>query len=124
MARKGNVRDYILSDNPADVFEISLNINKKVYPLVSVSSKMIYNIFIGTIEDSFLSKHPEVLALNMDRSATAVCFSIPRISTLDWKLREFQYKLLHNVIFCNDKLHQFGITQSNLCSFCREEVET
>ena len=38
--------------------------------------------------------------------------------------REFQYKLLHNIIFCNDKLYLFGLTQSNVCSFCRKEVET
>ena len=38
--------------------------------------------------------------------------------------REFQYKLLHNIIFCNDKLYLFGLTQSNVCFFCRKEVET
>ena len=38
--------------------------------------------------------------------------------------REFQYKLLHNIIFCNDKLYLFGLTQSNVCFFCRKKVET
>ena len=38
--------------------------------------------------------------------------------------RAFQFKLLHNIIFCNDKLYLFWLTESNVCSFCRKEVET
>ena len=107
-----------------DLANINFNINKRVYSFVSVSSKMVYNIFINTIQDSFAFRHPEVSALNLNKSEVATCFSVPRVSTLDWKLREFQYKLLHSIVFCNDKLKQFGIIQSNTCSFCRKEIET
>ena len=99
--RKG---DDILNDT-VDLSRISFNINKRVYSFESVSSKMLYNIFISTIQDTFISKHPEVLALALDKSGVATCFSIPRFCTLDWKLREFQYKLLHSIVFCNDKLN-------------------
>ena len=116
-------RDDILNDT-VDLSNINFIINKTVYSFESVSSKMLYNIFIAIIQDTFAFKHPEVIALNLDKSETTTCFSIPRFSTLDGKLREFQYKLLHNIIFCNDKLYLFGLTQSNLCSFCRKEVET
>ena len=33
-------------------------------------------------------------------------------------MQSFQYKLLNNVLFLNEKLHIFGIKSSPLCSFC------
>ena len=95
-----------------------------IYSFELLSSKMFYNIFIGTIQDVFVSKHAEVLGLNLDNTEVATCFLNPIICTLDGKVREFQYKLLHSIIFCNDKLNQFGLVQSNLCSFCEMEIET
>ena len=98
---------------------IRFKIDNNIYSFELLSSKMFYNIFIGTIQDVFVSKHAEV-----DNTEVAICFLNPRICTLDGKLREFPYKLLHNLIFCSDKLNQFGLVQSNLCSFCEKEIET
>ena len=39
-------------------------------------------------------------------------FSLPFRTTLDSKLREFQYKILNNIVFTNDKLFRFGLSQS------------
>ena len=36
-------------------------------------------------------------------------YRIPRIATLETKIRIFQYKLLNNVLYLNKKLFQFGI---------------
>ena len=44
-------------------------------------------------------------------------YRIPRITTLETKIRIFQYKLLNNVLYLNKKLFQFGIiSQSNVPS--------
>ena len=60
-------RDDILNDT-VDLSNINFIINKTVYSFESVSSKMLYNIFIAIIQDAFAFKHPEVIALNLDKS--------------------------------------------------------
>ena len=40
------------------------------------------------------------------------------------KQREFQYKLLHGAVYTKQKLFQFGFESDNLCSFCKQQVET
>ena len=45
-------------------------------------------------------------------------------TTLESKLREFQYKILNDIVFTNDKLFRFGLSQSPNCTFCNEEPES
>ena len=51
-------------------------------------------------------------------------YRIPRIATLETKIRIFQYKLLNNVLYLNKKLFQFGIISRSKCSFCELYDET
>ena len=50
-------------------------------------------------------------------------YSLSFCSSMDSKLREFQYKVLNQIVFTNEKLFRFGITQSPLCAFCQKEDE-
>ena len=43
--------------------------------------------------------------------------------TIDTNLRIFQYKILNNVLYLNEKLFKFKIVSSPLCSFCNSENE-
>ena len=49
---------------------------------------------------------------------------ITHFATLEAKLRIFQYKLLNNVLYLNQKLFQFGIISKSKCSFCELYDET
>ena len=40
------------------------------------------------------------------------------------KLRDFQFRLLHNKIFCNDILVHWRKVDSNVCNFCKVEKQT
>ena len=40
------------------------------------------------------------------------------------RYRSFQYRLLHNIIFLNDRLVYFGGTNSNTCTQCNKVKET
>ena len=51
-------------------------------------------------------------------------YRIPRIATLETKIRVFQYKLLNSVPYLNKKLFQFGIISQSKCSFCQLYDET
>ena len=51
-------------------------------------------------------------------------YTLPRHVTFNTNLRIFQNKLLHNILYLNKMLHEFGKKLSPLCSFCMEEPET
>ena len=51
-------------------------------------------------------------------------YTLPRITTIDSKLRYFQYKSLHNTLYLNQKLFPFRKHNNPLCSFCNLEDET
>ena len=51
-------------------------------------------------------------------------YSLAFETTLDTKLREFQYKILNLIVFTNEKLHRFKMVDSPLCAFCNAEVES
>ena len=61
------------------------------------------------------------------RDLTLQCkhiYTLPRITTTDSKLRCFQYKILHNTLYLNQKLFLFHKHNTSLCSFCNLEDET
>ena len=45
-------------------------------------------------------------------------------STIDTKLRIFQYKYLFRIIPTNKRLFKQNIVNSNLCDFCNMDIET
>ena len=51
-------------------------------------------------------------------------YSVNFQSTIDSKLRSFQYKLLHRAIPTNKYLFQCKIKNSDLCYFCHETTES
>ena len=53
-------------------------------------------------------------------------FRRPRKCTLNTysRLREFQFKLLHGIVYTNHHLFRFGFVQNNLCAYCNKEDET
>ena len=51
-------------------------------------------------------------------------YMIPFKTTPEVKLRNFQYRILHRILPVNEALFKMKIIQSNLCTFCKSEVET
>ena len=66
-----------------------------------------------------IQKHDSDTVINWKK-----VYSLPFPTTLDSKLREFLYKILNNIVFTNDKLFRFGLSQSPNCTFCNEEPES
>ena len=44
--------------------------------------------------------------------------------TNETSLRVFQYKILNNILYLNNRLHKFGFVESPLCSLCNREPES
>ena len=61
---------------------------------------------------------------NISRKEVEKIFVQPKMCTLSSKLREFQFKLLHNILYTNHHLHRFRFHENGLCSFCKKFEET
>ena len=93
-------------------------------PLDKSSSKEIYSILISNIVNKPTSNiYFEQLFENTTLDQNKIYLS-PRLVSFDTTLRSFQYKILNNILFLNKKLYTFGITNTDLCSFCNAVEET
>ena len=50
-------------------------------------------------------------------------YTFLRKVTINTYLRSLQYKILNNVLYLNKRLHTFGLSNTQLCSFCKVEQE-
>ena len=62
--------------------------------------------------------------LNIEHSEMREYYSIPFQATIYTKLRSFQFKINHNILYTKEKLHKIGIKSSPLCGFCNQHTET
>ncbi|KAH3884905.1 hypothetical protein DPMN_008891 [Dreissena polymorpha] len=51
-------------------------------------------------------------------------FTMPYKATIESTLRNFQYKYIHRIIATNKYLFKCKLSNSNLCDFCSENIET
>ena len=65
----------------------------------------------------------EKMNVNFDYDDFSNAFSCLYQITNVPKLRSFQYKLLYKAVILNDKLCKWGITQTDMCSNCQQQVE-
>ena len=50
-------------------------------------------------------------------------YKIPFQATIYSKLRSFQFKINHNILYCNKKLYQISKSDTDKCTFCNEHIE-
>ena len=92
--------------------------------LLKITSKLLYTVFKNkkqkspTAQNKIQNKSPE---LSVDWKKI---YSLPFNVTMETKLREFQYKLLDDIVFTKEKLLRFKMIDSPLCTFCKKEIES
>ena len=83
---------------------ITIIINEKEVDLSNVTSKLLYSEFKAvkqtppTAKKKLKNKYPE-LAVDWKK-----IYSLPFVVTIETKIREFQFKLLNDIVFTNEKL--------------------
>ena len=83
-------------------------------------TKRIYKLLINkedALENSATKWH-QILNENFDYEIHKNAFTDIYKVTNVVKLRAFQFRLLHNKIFCNNILYHWKIKSSNICEFC------
>ena len=107
-----------------DGLKIEFIFFKNVFQFESVCSKKLYRACIQKMADIPVSFRNLESSYNMSEKEIERVFYRPRFCTLDNKLREFQFKLLYNIVFVNHHLYRFQFITNNECSFCGKEEET
>ena len=113
---QGNVSHRVDND-------IRLDISGKVYDLYKINSNKIYRFFITGQQTLQELNELSTYCSHFTEKQIRQIFWRPRLCSVDISLREFQFKLLHGIIFTNDKLHRIGVRDDDLCSFCKQETE-
>ena len=86
-----------------------------------VTKKITENVFIKPRSETYFSH-----VFNMQISSWDAHYQLPLKITIDTKLRDFQLKILHNILMTNVKLFKMKIPSidNSLCTFCKREEET
>ena len=96
----------------------------KIVILEKLSSKELYLLLISAINCQPTSQKCYGNLLSNVELAWKEIYLNARKATSNSHLHPFNYKIINNVLYLNEKLFQFGKAQSSLCSFCHNEAET
>jgi len=112
---QGNDQIHVVT--PTDNFSKITSLPQK---LVSkfVKSEIIKQKSVGLNLEKKWEQHIPTNPLNNS------CFLHIEKITIDNVLRSFQFRILHRIIFFNDKLYLFNIVNNAECDFCHESVDS
>ena len=107
------------------LYEPHIVINQTVHHILKLRAKFLYNLLLGKMERRLTAQRyfSNLFMLPDDFHWTKI-YDLPRKTTVDSRLRVFQYKFLNNVLHLNEKLFHFGLVNSEKCRFCLVSNET
>ena len=89
-----------------------------------VNKKKVYEYFISLKAESPSSQRKLEALYGIDPQDWVDVYLLPFYSTMQSSLRVFQFKLTHNILYCNAQLFAMGITESKYCKRCTVEIES
>ena len=106
--------------------DFNLRIQGKKVNLQNLKSKLLYDSFVSKISSipTAQKKYNEAFSTHASQLDWEKIYLLPFKTTLDTKLREFQYKILNRILYTNKMLFKFKKVDSPLCVFCEKELET
>ena len=102
-----------------------IEVDGKFVSVEKVSAKMVYQMSVKLKFAKPTSQ--KVFTKKFDISNQNIRCSIYLLSawaSIEPKIRIFQYKILNNVLYLNQRLFHMNIVTSSLCSLCKKEPET
>ena len=99
-------------------------INDILIPILDASSKHIYRSFLANKQTTPTAKEKlsvKYYHLTIDWKRV---YLLSFRTTLETKLREFQFKILNRIVFTNEKRFRFDMAESDKCAFCQTEVKS
>ncbi len=87
-------------------------------------SKDIYSSFIGKKSITTSAVAYFRTEFGVEKQEYLESYNRTFVTTIENKLRSFQLRLLHNIVFTNARLYKMQIVDTELCSLCKHERET
>ena len=106
--------------------DFELRIEGKKVNFQNLKSKSLYDNFVSKISSipTAQKKYNEAFSTHTFQLDWGKIYLLPFKTTLDTKLREFQYKILNRILYTNKMLFKFKKVVSPLFDFCEKELET
>ena len=115
--------DYIQVD--IQTFEIRLKVSGHIGMLIDLKSRHMYEYLIKRFQnENDLGIGDGHIHFDYSNDELKNIFLRIKSAVVGGKLREFQYKLVHRALYTKEHLFKFGFVNDNLCSFCKNEIET
>ena len=90
----------------------------------NLTSKNVYRKLVTSDVERPVSEKLFEERYNVDSSKWSDIYALPFQCTIEKRMRSFQFKINHNILFTNEKLFKFGMISSPMSSFCDDEIET
>ena len=106
----------LVQENPEAI--TYLFIDKNLETLKSLTSGKIYN---SLIKDRISEPTPQRYferKFNKTETDWSQIYLLPRKVSVETRTRVFQFKILHNILYLNQRLHKMGLAESPLCNLC------
>ena len=89
-----------------------------------ITSKIAYQRLLKPITKSPTAQNSLISLLGLTDINWEKVYMLPRQATIESSLSSFQYKILNNILYLNEKLFKFKVVDSPLCSLCETENES
>lgn len=110
---------------PRDICCLDIHLNKgdKMAPLNCMLTKDLYALFIDKkyVVPTSQKYYENLFGPNLKWEKI---YTLPRTLTMDSYIQVFQYKILHNALFLNERLVHCNYANTPLCSLCNEANES
>ena len=111
----------LLTNTPID------NCNIEEYPvnkeLSAMTSKLACQYLLKPLLSAPTAQRSLERVLKLTDIDWTKIYTLPRITTIESSVRTFQYKILNNILYLNEKLFKFNMVESPLCSLCNQASE-
>ena len=128
MAQSIKINKTSISSKTHDLIptDFDLRIEGRKINFQNLQSKSLYESFVFKISSTPTAqkKYNEAFNTHTSQLDWEKIYLLPFKTTLDTKLREFQYKILNRILYTNEMLFRFKKVDSPLCDFCENELET
>ena len=106
-------------------FDINLNVSGQIKLFQATKSSNIYDCFVKDLRETYDLQIKDCNSkFDLTDKEISNLFTAARNTTLIRKQKEFQFMLLHGVIYTKVQLMKFGFVEDDFCSFCKKDRET
>ena len=91
---------------------------------LGITSKIAYQKFLKPLLRSPIAQKSLEKAFHLNNVNWSKIYLLPRVTTTESSARSFQYKILNNTLYSNERLLKFNIVNSPLCLLCKQENES